>query len=68
VSVDGRNGEYRVLSDVCVTVLEARSCGRKQGLDELGLSKLAEEAEGVAADVFIGMLKVVSDSIAVIQC
>lgn len=47
-----------------MSVLEARSCRGKEGFDELGLSQLAEEAQGVASDVFVGVLKVVTDTVA----
>ena len=62
--VNGGYGEDGVLADVCVTVLEARSGGGKKGLDQLGLAKLAEEAQGVASDVLVGVLEVVPYAVA----
>lgn len=62
--VDGGYGEDGILADVCVTVLEARSGGGQEWLDQLGLAKLAEEAQCVAADVLVGVLEVVSYAVA----
>lgn len=54
--VYGGNGEDGVLADVCVSMLQTRSGRREERLNQLGLSKLAQESESVASDVFIGML------------
>ena len=55
-TVDGIYGKDGVLADVCVTMLETRPGGGEKGLDQLGFAKLAEEAQGIAADVLVGML------------
>jgi hypothetical protein len=46
-------------------VLETLSSRCEQRLNELGLTQLTQEAEGVAADVFVGVLKVHADTVAV---
>lgn len=62
---DGGNGEDGILPYIGVTVLETRSGGGEEGLDEFGFAELAQEAQSVASDVLVGMLKIVSDAIAV---
>lgn len=37
----------------------------KEGLDQFRFAKLAEEAEGVAADVFVRMLEIITDTVAI---
>lgn len=64
VLVNGGHGEDGVLADVRMAVLEARSGGGQERLDQFGLAKLAEEAQGVAADVLVGVLEVVSYAVA----
>lgn len=64
VLVNRGNSKDGILANVCVTVLETGSSGGKKGLDELGLAELAEEAEGVASNVLVGMLKIVSYAVA----
>jgi hypothetical protein len=63
VLVYGGDREHGVLPHVGVAVLEALSCGLQQGLHELGLTDFAEEAKGVAANVFVGMLQIQSNSV-----
>lgn len=62
---NGSDSEDSVLSDVGMSVLKARSCRGQEGFDELGLSQLAEEAKGVASNVFVGVLKIVTDTVAI---
>lgn len=64
VLVDGCDGEDGILAHIGVAVLETLHCGGQEGLDEFGLAELAQEAEGVAADVLVGMLKIVPDTVA----
>ena len=54
--VYGGNGEDGVLADIGVSMLQTGSCRRKERLNQLWFSKLAQKSEGVAPDVFIGML------------
>jgi hypothetical protein len=61
---NGRHSKDGVLADICVAVLETRSGRGEEGLDKLGLTELAQEAECVAPDVFVGMLKVIPDAVA----
>lgn len=61
---DGGDSENRILSNICVPVLQAKSCGREQRLNEFRLPEFAEEAKSVAPDVLIGVLQVVKDAIA----
>lgn len=67
VLVDGGYREDGILADIRMTVLEARSSGGKERLDQLRLAKLAEEAQCVAADILVGMLEIVSYAVAVGQ-
>jgi hypothetical protein len=39
-----------------MSVLEALASGREERLDKLGLTELAQEAEGIAPDVLVGVL------------
>lgn len=50
------NGEDGVLPDVSVSMLQTRSGGRKERLNQLGFSKLTQKSESVASNIFIGML------------
>lgn len=61
---DGCDGKDCVLTNVRVTVLEALPGGGQQRLDKLGLPQLGEEAQGVASDVLVGVLEVISDTVA----
>lgn len=54
--VYGRYSEDGVLADVSVSMLQTRSGGRKERLNQLGFSKLAQEPEGVASNILIRML------------
>lgn len=60
---DGGDGKDGILSYICVTVLEARSGGGEEGLDELRFAELAQEAQGIASNVLVGMLEIVSDAV-----
>lgn len=62
--VDGCDGEDGVLADVGVAVLQTRPRGGEEGLDELWLAKLAEEAKGIAPDVLVRVLEIVPDTVA----
>ena len=65
---DGRHGVDGILSHVCMAMLEAGACRGEEGLDKLRFPQLAEEAQGVASDVFVGMLQVISDTVAERRC
>ena len=56
VLVDLEDGHDGVLADVAVAVLEARAAGRDQGLEQLGLADLLEEAQRRAPDVLVRVL------------
>ena len=57
LAVDAVDGEDGIFADVGVSVLEAGAAGGDERLEELGVTgDLLEEAEGRAADVFIGVL------------
>lgn len=53
---DGGYGEDGVLADVSMSVLETGSSGGEERFNEFGFAQFAEEAEGVAAYVFVWML------------
>lgn len=62
--VDGHDGEDGVAADEGVAMLEVREDGRDERLDDLRLIEAAEEAEGDAADVLVGVLEVVAEVLA----
>ena len=62
--VYGGNGKNGVLPDVCMSVLQAGSGRRKERLNQLGFPKLAQKSEGIAPDVLVGMLQIVTNAIA----
>lgn len=53
---DRGHSKHGVLTNVGMSVLETRTCGGKEGFDQLGFTELAQESQCVAADVFVGML------------
>lgn len=50
-----------------MAMLETSTSWREKWLNEFRLSKLVEEAERVASDVLVGVLKIVSDAVAVLR-
>lgn len=62
--VDGCNCKNGVLSDVSMSMFQTGSCRRKKGFDQLRLAEFTKEAEGVSPDVFVGMLEIISDTVA----
>ena len=62
--VYGGNGKYGILSDVGVPMLQAGSRRRKKGFNQLGFSKLAQESESVAPDILVGMLQIITNTVA----
>jgi hypothetical protein len=61
---DGSNCPGGVLAHIGVAVFQARAGRGKEGFDEFGFAQLAQEAESVSSDVFIGVLQVVADAVA----
>ena len=61
---DRSHSKYSILANICMSVLEARSCGGEKGFNELSFTKFAQESERVASNVFIGMLEIISNSVA----
>ena len=60
-----RNGKDGILSDVSMPMIKTGASGRDQWLNDFGFSQFAQEAESVATNIFVRMLEVVSDPIAV---
>ena len=52
----GRDRKDGILSDICMSMLEAGAGTRKEGFDELGFSQFAQEAQGVTSNVFVRVL------------
>jgi hypothetical protein len=46
-----------------MTVLEALASRGKEGLDQFGLTQLAQEAESVTPNIFVRVLKVVPNAV-----
>lgn len=61
---DRSNGPNGVLPDVCVTVFQTRACGGEERFDEFRFPELAQESQGIASDVFVGVLQVITNSVA----
>lgn len=47
-----------------MTVFQARASGGEEGFDKLGLAELAKKAEGIASNVLVRVLQVISDTVA----
>lgn len=62
--IQGHDREDRIAADEGVAVLQILDDRRDQGLDDLDLVEAAEEAEGDAADVLVGVLEVVAEVLA----
>ena len=60
----GGNCKDGVLPDVGMSMLQAGSGRRKERLNQLGLPKLAQKTEGIAPDVLVGMLQIVTNAVA----
>lgn len=63
VNVDRRDGEDGVLSDVRVAVLEAGPCRGEERLDQFGFAKFAQKPQRVSADILVGVLQVVTNTV-----
>jgi hypothetical protein len=61
---DGGNGKDSVLADIGVSVLQALAGRRKQWFYEFRLPQFAQVTQRIAANEFVGMLKVHSNSVA----
>jgi hypothetical protein len=44
-------------------MFQAGAGRRKEGLNQFGLPELAQESEGIAANVFVGMLEIIADAV-----
>jgi hypothetical protein len=58
MGVDARNCPDSILSDVYVPMLQALPGRVEQGFEDFLVSELGEESEGIAANIFVGVLKV----------
>jgi hypothetical protein len=47
-----------------MTMLKAGSGGGEERFDQLGFPQLAQEAQGVAADIFVRVLQIIPNTIA----
>lgn len=65
VLVDRCDCPNSILPYICVSMVQARACGGQQGLDQLRFSELAKESEGVPTDILIGVLEVISYTVAI---
>jgi hypothetical protein len=61
---DRGHSENSILANVCMSVLEARSRRGEKGFYKLSFTKLAQESKCVASNIFIGMLEIISNSVA----
>lgn len=64
VLIDRGNRPHGVLPHVRMTVFQARASGGEQRFDEFWFPEFAQEPQGIAANVFVGMLQVITDSVA----
>lgn len=60
---DRGNGPHGVFAHISMTVLEALASRGKEGLDQFGLTQLAQEAESVTPNIFVRVLKVVPNAV-----
>lgn len=60
---DRSDSPHGVLADIGVAVIQAGACGREEGFNEFRFSELAQESQGVSSDVFVGVLKIVTDTV-----
>lgn len=44
-------------------MLQTRTCGGEEGLNKLWFAEFGEESEGIASNVFVGMLKIVANAV-----
>lgn len=65
VLVDGRDGKDCVLANISMSMLEAGSRRGEKRFDELGFAEFAQKSKGVASDILVCMLEIVSDAVAV---
>ena len=63
--VNAGNRKDGILADVGVAMLQTGPSGGEEWFDELCLPQFAQEAEGVASNIFIRVLEIASYSIAV---
>lgn len=64
VLVYGRNSPYGILPNIGMPMVEAGPSGGNKGFEQLGFSQFAEESECIAANILVGMLQIISDTIA----
>lgn len=62
--VDRCNGKDSILAHICMTMFKAGPCGGEERFDKLRFAKLAQESQGIASNVLVGMLQIISDSVA----
>jgi hypothetical protein len=46
-------------------MFQTRTCGGKEGFNKLWFAEFGEESEGIASNVFVGVLKIIANAIAV---
>jgi hypothetical protein len=61
---NGGNSKDGVLSYVGMTMFEAGASGGQEGLYEFSFPKLAQKSQGIAPNVFVGVLEIISDAVA----
>lgn len=63
--VDRGDGKNSVLSDIGVTVFETRTRGGEERLDQLGFAELGEVPQGISTNIFVRMLKIIPNAVAI---
>ena len=61
---DGGNRIDSILANVGMAMLETGSSSGQEGFDELGLTELAQESQRIPANILVGVLEVISDTVA----
>lgn len=56
---------HGILADVGMAMFQTRTGRGKEGLDEFGLAQLGQEPKSITADIFVRVLKVVTNTVAV---
>lgn len=62
---DRSDSPHGILADVGMAMFQTRTGRGKEGLDEFGLAQLGQEPKSITADIFVRVLKVVTNTVAV---
>lgn len=64
---DGGNCPHGIFPNVCMSVFKARAGGGEERFDQFWFAELAKKTKGVSSDVLVGVLEIVSYTVAFSQ-